>query len=138
MLFWTIEMLSRLFVWNSNGELRRTTTISYPLGIVEQQLFSLFRNNRFAFDCTVAISIPRTTTIPLFSCHLNVPYVLKSLTVWLLLYNCTNNNNNNYLTYLLWYINLLIYELVTIVVLEIQHVSLWYLWLFYICESKFV
>jgi hypothetical protein len=77
MLFRMIGMLFGLFVWNSNGELRRTAVIPSPLEIAEQQLFSLFRNSRFVFDYIVVISILRTAAILLFSCHPNIPLMSR-------------------------------------------------------------
>jgi hypothetical protein len=69
-----VEILFRLFVWNSNEELRRTTISSHH-GIVEYKLFSLFRNNGLTFGYITAISILKTATILLFLAHPNIPVV---------------------------------------------------------------
>jgi hypothetical protein len=68
-----VEILFGLFVWNNNGELRRTTVIPSLLWNSRIAVFSLFRNNRFAFGCTTAIPIPRTAAILLFLTHPNIP-----------------------------------------------------------------
>jgi hypothetical protein len=73
MLFRMVEILFGLFVGNSNGELRRTTTIlSSPQNnrITTILTISLFRNNRWIHNCYF---IPKTAAILLFLAHPNIP-----------------------------------------------------------------
>jgi hypothetical protein len=67
-----IEILFGLFVWNSNGELRKTSTIPSTPQNNRIATNSLFWNSEFAFNCTIIILILKTATIPLFSYHPNI------------------------------------------------------------------
>jgi hypothetical protein len=105
MLLRMVEILFGLFVWNSNGELRKTTTISSPpwnsritniLTISEQQIY-IWMHNYYFYSENVAILLflthPNISFMDI-ACGFNF-HTSLDLTTYIL---CTIFSNPNILT----------------------------------------